>query len=156
MEKTLAMKFLEGKKIRYEAVTYPNTIRDAVEVAAQIGVSPEQVFKTLVVKRPSAKPMLVIIPANRTLDLKKLAQAAGVKKLKMATHQEAEEMTGLQVGGISPLLLINKGFDIYLDVAAQSHEQIYISAGQRGINLKIGVADLLKVTRARWVNAASS
>ena len=151
MEKTLAMKVLEGKKVAYEAVTYPDTERDAVQVAAALGVPPGQVFKTLAVVRPSGKPLLVMIPADRQLDLKQVAQAVGEKKLKMATQQEAEQLTGLQVGGISALAVGNRPFVIYLDSAAQAYDHIYISAGKRGINLKVGVKDLVKVTGARWV-----
>ncbi len=83
------------------------------------------------------------------LNLKKLAKAMGVKKLKMATHAEAECLTGLQVGGISPLALLNKGFVMVLDVSAENHSHVFVSAGQKGINLRVPVADLLRITRAR-------
>lgn len=159
MQKTLAMKFLDGKKVPYEVVEYPNTMRDAAEIAALKGIPAGQVFKTLVVQPPAgtakAKPMLVLIPANRQLDLKKLAQVVGAKKLKMATHAEAEQMTGLQVGGISPLVLVNKGFTIYLDETAHAHSHIYISAAQKGLNLKVPVNDLVKVTGGRWADVSN-
>jgi Cys-tRNA(Pro)/Cys-tRNA(Cys) deacylase len=95
-----------------------------------------------------------MVPADRQLDLKKLAQGVGVKKLKMATYGEAEALTGLQVGGISPLLLVNKGFAIYLDVAARPYTHIYVSAAQKGLNVKVAVKDLLRVTGARWVDGS--
>ncbi len=155
MHKTLAMKLLDGKKIAYEAVTYPPTERDAVEVARHLGAPPSQVFKTLVVIRERGKPILVMIPADRQLDLKRLAGDLGEKKLQMATHQEAERLTRLQVGGISALALLNRGFLVTLDEAAREQESIYISAGEKGINLKLGVADLLSLTGARWVQATS-
>lgn len=159
MDKTLAMKVLEGKQVPYEVLTYPDTMRDAAEIAALKGISPGQVCKTLVVQPsvgdPRAKPMLVLVPANRHLDLKKLAKEVGAKKLKMATHAEAEALTGLQVGGISPLVLVNKGFAIYLDLGARLYSHIYVSAAQKGLNLKVAVEDLLKVTGARWVDASS-
>ena len=121
-----------------------------------MGHAPEIVFKTLVVNPPEgdvrAKPMLVLVPSNRQLDLKKLAKAVKAKKLKMATQNEAEKMTGLQVGGISPLALLNKGFAIYVDVSAQGIDKIVISAGQRGMQIILGVDDLVKVTRARFVD----
>lgn len=154
MQKTLAMKFLDGKKVRYEVLVYPPELRDAAEIAATKGIAPTQVFKTLVVKPPAGdsrgKPMLVMLPAHRQLDLKRLAQVVGAKKLKMATHAEAEAMTGLQVGGISPLVLVNKGFRIFLDQTARFHEEIYISAAQKGLNVRVPVADLVRVTGARW------
>lgn len=156
MEKTLAMRLLEGKQVEYEAVTYPDTVGDAEVVAKELGVPAGQLFKTLVVIRPFAKPMLVMVPADQQLALKRLAKAVGAKKLKMATHRQAEELTGLQVGGISPLALLNQGFSIYLDESARTHGHIYISAGQRGINLKVGVEDLVKVTAARFVEATAA
>ena len=154
-KKTNAMKLLEGKKVPYESYSYPANLRDAQEVAAAVGWPAGQVFKTLVVPRPKpSKPLLVMIPADRQLDLKKLAKAVREKKLKMATQREAELLTGLQVGGISALALLNKGFAIYLDQTAHAFDQIVISAGQRGLQIKLAVPDLVKVTRARMVDAA--
>jgi Cys-tRNA(Pro)/Cys-tRNA(Cys) deacylase len=122
-------------------------------VAESIGLPPAQVFKTLVAlpEEPNRKPMLVVIPGPETLDLKALAKAAGLKKVKMATHAQAEERTGLQTGGISPLALLNKGFDIYLDARAQVFDAIAVSAGQRGANVLLPVKDLIQLTRARVV-----
>lgn len=154
-EKTLAMKLLEGKKIAYEVHEYPASERDAVIVAQEMGVPARQVFKTLVVLRPPKKPMLVMIPADRQLDLKKLAKAVGEKKVKMAGHSEAESLTGLQVGGISALALMNKGFSMFLDKSAESFAQIYVSAGQRGLDIHLAVKDLVKLTRARLAEVTS-
>lgn len=155
-KKTIAMKLLEGKKVVYEAYSYPASLRDAQEVAAAVGWPAGQVFKTLVVPRPQpGKPMLVMIAADRQLDLKKLAKVVGEKKLKMATQREAERLTGLQVGGISPLALLNRGFDIYLDDSAQAYEWIIISAGQRGLQIKLAVSDLVSVSGASVVDAST-
>lgn len=155
--KTLAMKALEGKKVPYEVIPYPADMRDAEEIAAVLGIPSAQVFKTLVVLPPGttgklAKPLLVIIPADRQLDLKKLAKVVGTKKVQMAAHKEAEAMTGLQVGGISALALLHKGFVVFLDASAQAYEMIYVSAGQRGLDVKLKVADLVKVTGANVVD----
>ena len=108
--KTVAMKLLDGKKIKYEVWTYADSMRDAVEIAAYFNVAAAQVFKTLVVLppepgNPRSKPHLVMLPADRQLNVKKMAKGLGVKRIKMATHAEAEALTGLQVGGISPLAL---------------------------------------------------
>lgn len=153
--KTLAMKLLEGKKIAYKVETYPTDMRDAGEIAAKLGVSPAQVYKTLVVLRPlPGKPMLVMIAADHHLNLKKLAKAVGEKKVRMATHADAEALTGLQVGGISPLALLNKGFAMFIDTAVQSQTHIYISAGQRGLQIKIAVSDLINTTRTRYLEVS--
>ena len=154
--KTLAMKLLEGKRIPFETFAYETDTRDAELIAARLNIPPEAVFKTLVVKKPDgqpkAKPMLVMVAANQQLNLKKLAKAVGAKKLKMATHREAEAMTGLQVGGISPLALLNKGFAIYLDGSAKDHDKIFVSSGQRGLQIHLTVADLIKVVRAKVID----
>jgi len=157
--KTLGMKLLEGKRVAYEARPYPPTTRDAEEVAAAIGADPMTVYKSLIVLPPGssgplARPILVMLPAPAQLNLKKLAKAVQVKKVKMASHQEAEALTGLQVGGISPLALLNKGFTMFIDRNARDQEQIYLSAGERGLQVRVAVNDLLKIIRAKWVDAA--
>jgi len=148
-------RLLDSKKVAYQLhiYDYDAGIESAVQVADAIGLPATQVFKTLVVTpdQPNRKPMLVIIPAPDILDLKNFAKAAGLKKARMATHTEAESLTGLQTGGISPLALINKGFDIYLSGQAQTFDTIAVSAGQRGANVQVGVKDLIKLTNARLV-----
>ena len=148
-------RFLDSKKAAYQMhlFDYNAGVESAVQVAEAIGLPPTQVFKTLVVlpDQPNRKPMLVVIPGPDTLDLKALAKGAKLKKAKMATHAEAEALTGLQTGGISPLALINKGFDVYLDDQAQQFDTIAVSAGQRGANLQIGVKELIKLTNARLI-----
>lgn len=157
LKKTLAMKLLDGKKVSYEALTYPDNLRDAGDVAQALGLTPAQVFKTLVVTRSGpGKYILAMIPADRQLDLKKLAKAAGEKKLKMAAHHQAEEVTGLQVGGISALALTNRGFEVFLDRTADSLSEIVVSAGERGQQIKLAVADLIKITRARYANISQT
>lgn len=150
MEKTLAMKLLEGRKVPYQLFSYPETERNAVVIAGIFNVPPAQLFKTLVIPRSPAKPILAMIPADRQLDLKKLAQTMNEKKLKLATHKEAEQLTGLQVGGISPLALLNRGFAILMDESAQQYEEIFVSAGKKGLNLKLPVKELQKITGARY------
>jgi Cys-tRNA(Pro)/Cys-tRNA(Cys) deacylase len=148
-------RFLDAQKVKYQAFTYDYDagVHAAVEVAAAIGLPPGQVFKTLVAlaDESNRKPMLVIIPGPDTLDLKLLAKAVNAKKVKMSTHAQAEQITGLQTGGISALALINKGFDVYLDDQANAFPNIAVSAGQRGANILLPVKDLVGLTRARLV-----
>ena len=94
-----------------------------------------------------------IVAGNREIDLRKLAASLGEKKLKVARHDEAEKLTGLQVGGISALALLNKPFEVCLDRSALDLAQLYVSAGQRGLNVKIGVQDLVQLTKAKVVEA---
>lgn len=153
MEKTNSMRLLEQRRIAYRVHTFPDTIRSAVEVAEHLGVPPEQVYKTLVVLPDKGKPLLVMIAGSRELDLKKVARATGARKVKMASQTEAERLTGLLVGGISALALLQKPFNVFLDRPATGLERILVSAGARGIDLELAVEDLLHVTNARVIEA---
>lgn len=157
MEKTQAMRALEGKRIPYEALAYPDDMRDALEIALLLNLPPPAVYKTLVVLPPESgkKPLLVMIPSDAQLDLKKLAAAIGAKKIKMASQREAEELTGLQVGGISAVTLLNKGFTVYIDRAATKLDRICVSAGKRGLQLYLAATDLIKLTGARPIDVAA-
>ncbi len=147
------MRVLEVQNVPYEVFNYPSTRHSALEVAELVEAPPSQVYKTLVVQRERGKPLLVMIAGDRQLDLKKLATAIDEKKLYMASQRDAERLTGLQVGGISALALLNRGFDIFMDQAATEQSQVYVSAGRRGTNLRLAVEDLIRVTGARLVEA---
>jgi Cys-tRNA(Pro)/Cys-tRNA(Cys) deacylase len=150
-KRTNAMRMLDAKNIAYVAHRYAPDTHSADGVAEALGFPASQVFKTLVVVPASGRghPLLAIVPAGRELDLKALAKTAGEKKLRMASQREAESLTGLLVGGISALALLQKGWRVCLDASAHDHARILVSAGQRGINLELAVADLVIVTRAK-------
>jgi len=154
--KTNSMRLLDASKIPYEVYTFSTDIHSASGVATAIGQPLEHVYKTLVVMRPNGKSLLAIVPGHRKVSLKHLAQAIGEKRLRMATQREAESLTGLQVGGISALALVNRGFDVFLDRSALDLDRIVVSAGRRGINLRLRVEDLVRATGATFVEAASS
>jgi Cys-tRNA(Pro)/Cys-tRNA(Cys) deacylase len=145
-------RFLDARKVDYIAHELPAEKLGALEAAQYMGVPPEQVFKTIVVTREKKKPILAVIPGPRTVDLKLLAAFLAEKKVSLPTEREAEALTGLQAGGISPLALINKGFQTVIDSAAQGYEKIYISGGQRGLDIQLPVSDLAKLTNARFGN----
>ena len=111
------------------------------------------VYKTLVVMPSEEHPILVLIAGDRELNLGRLARSLGVKKVRMATQKEAESLTRLQVGGISPLALLDRGFPVYIDRPALALEDLFLSAGTRGINLRLRVADLIALTAAEVVQA---
>lgn len=142
-------RFLDSRKVKYAAHELPPEKLGAVEAADFMGVPHGQVFKTIVTRREKGKPVLAVIPGPRVVDLKLLAAFLGEKKMFLPTEREAEQLTGLQAGGISPLALINKGFQVVLDSAARSFEQIYISGGQRGMDIQLGVEDLVKLVNAK-------
>jgi Cys-tRNA(Pro)/Cys-tRNA(Cys) deacylase len=155
VQKTQAMRILEGQGIAYSVYSYDRRERDATVIAGQIGFPPQEVFKTLVIVRPDNKPLLVMVPADRQLSLKELARHIGEKKVKMASHAEAERLTGLQVGGISAVALLNRGFSMILDDSALGLESIVISAGQKGLQIRLGVEDLLQITNAEVLEIAA-
>jgi len=142
-------RLLDSRGIKYAAFDLPAEKLSAAETAQLLHVSADLVFKTIVVKRDGPRrPLLALIPGNATLDLKLLAAAVGEKKIYLPTEREAETMTGLQAGGISPLALLNKGFQIVLDASARDHSEIHVSGGRRGLNVRLPVADLLDLTHA--------
>jgi len=150
------MRWLEQRQIPYEVIEFDDSIHSAEGVAAFIGTSPEHVYKTLVVlPEGKSKPMLVMLAGDRSLDLKALAKAVGYKRVEMASHQMAEKLTGLKVGGISALALTAKNWPIYIDEAALALESLYMSAGQRGINLKVPVKPLIEALQIKVVACAS-
>lgn len=154
-------RLLDSRRIPYTAYELPADKLGALETARLLEVAPDSVFKTIVVtrERPTSsskgkKPLLVLVPAPSNVDLKLLASGLGEKKVHLPTEREAEQLTGLQAGGISPLALINKGFQVVIDSSAQKHEEIHVSGGQRGVNIKLPVADLVRLMNARFLPAS--
>jgi len=144
-KKLNSMRVLEQHNVPYDPIEFDNTIHDAELLAQAVGVAPHIVFKTLVVDTGDKKPLLALVPANLHLNLKALAKVAGYKKLHMAKHADAEKWTGLQTGGISPLMLIQKQWPVFLDDSAKELPHMLLSAGQRGLNLKVVPADLIGI-----------
>jgi len=144
-------RLLDAHKIRYAAFDLPAEKIGALEAAQFLGVLPELVYKTIVVIREKpGKPLLVLIPGPKEVDLKLLAKALGEKKVLLPTQRDAERLTGLLAGGISPLALIHKGFQVIIDESARSQEMIYISGGQRGLNIQLPVDSLAILTNATF------
>ncbi len=143
-------RLLDSRGVPYQAFELTAEKRGALETARLLGVEPEMVYKTIVVTRPRGKPVLAVVPGPNRVDLKLLAAVLAEKKLTLPTEREAEQLTGLQAGGISPLALMNKGFQVVLDLAAQDKAEIHISGGQRGLNIRLPVSALVELTRARF------
>jgi Cys-tRNA(Pro)/Cys-tRNA(Cys) deacylase len=153
MKKLQSLRFLKARGIVHEAYHFPETVQSASGVAPHLGIPVSQVYKTLVVLPVHGRPLLVMIPGDREIHLKQLARVLGEKKLRMATQQEAVALTGLQVGGISALALRHKNFQVYLDRTAEGLEKISVSAGQRGVEVRLRVTDLVHTTGAAFVDA---
>ena len=143
-------RLLDSRKIPYPPHELPPVKLSALQVAEILHIDPDRVFKTIVITRlRPGKAILALVPGSREVDLKAVAQAVGEKKVSLPTQVEAEKLTGLQAGGISPLSLLHKGFQVLLDSSALDWETICISGGQRGLNLSLRPADLLALTSAR-------
>ena len=157
--KTNAARLLESRGVAHRVRVYDaaGAFHSADEAAELLGVPGASVLKTLVVLRETAgraKPLLVLVPSTRQVDLKRLGRALGEKRLRMASQREAERLTGLKVGGISALAVRAGGFEVLVDATAEGWERIHVSAGVRGVDLELGVADLLAVTGGRLVDAS--
>jgi Cys-tRNA(Pro)/Cys-tRNA(Cys) deacylase len=153
--KTHAIRLLESRRIDHTVSEYDTdaAFHSAEEAAAILGVPLDAMYKTLVVLREGvkARPIIVMVPSDSQLDLKVLASSLGEKKLRMATQREAEQLTGMQVGGISVLGLKRPAaFDICIDERARLLETIHISAGERGIEIAMKTADLVAVSGAKY------
>jgi Cys-tRNA(Pro)/Cys-tRNA(Cys) deacylase len=148
--KTIAARILDGLKIPYELQAYEWSEEelDAVSVARKVGLPPEQVFKTLVVRGDKTGPLVACIPADRELDLKGLAAVSGNKKVEMVPVKEIQGLTGYIRGGVSPLGM-KKRFPTFVHETAPDLDRIAISAGQRGLQLLITGADLIRATGAK-------
>ncbi|BAD40619.1 Cys-tRNA(Pro) deacylase [Symbiobacterium thermophilum] len=153
--KTIAARMLDQMKIPYEIRTYEwsEEEMDAVSVARKIGLPPEQVFKTLVVRGDRTGVLVASIPGNAELDLKRLAAVSGNKKVEMVHVRELQGLTGYIRGGVSPLGM-KKPYPYYLDETAQIIEQLAVSAGQRGLQLILSGPDLIRATGAKLADIA--
>jgi len=149
MKKTNAARILDRQKIRYELIEYKVDESDlsAIHVAAMAGIPIGQVFKTLVLEGDKNGNFVCIIPGGDEIDLKKAALASSNKKVAMIPMKDLEPLTGYIRGGCSPLGM-KKNFPVYLDIAAYNHDFIYISAGVRGMQIKLAPADLVLACKA--------
>ena len=149
-------RMLDAKKINYTAYELPAEKIGAEAAAHILGVPASEVYKTIVVLREGkGKPLLILVPGGTEVNLKAVARVIGEKKVHLGTERQAEEITGLQAGGISPLALINRGFQVLIDSSASSLVSLHVSGGERGLNLRIGVIDLVRLTHAKIEPIAS-
>jgi len=150
MKKTNAARILDRLKISYELIEYEVDESDlsAVHLAATAGVPIELVFKTLVLEGDKNGNFVCIIPGGEEIDLKKAALASTNKKVALIKMKDLEPLTGYIRGGCSPLGM-KKNFLVYIDQSAFEHPSIYISAGVRGMQIKLAPKDLINACKAR-------
>jgi Cys-tRNA(Pro)/Cys-tRNA(Cys) deacylase len=143
-------RFLDSREVQYSIFNLPPQKVGALETASILGVSPSVIFKSIVIIRKTpGKPVLAVVPATNDVNLKALAKVLGEKKVSPATQKEAERLTKLQVGGISPLALINRGFEIIIHESVFEQESVHISGGELGLNIRRPSKDLVELTTAK-------
>ncbi|MGE7416408.1 Cys-tRNA(Pro) deacylase [Methylobacterium tarhaniae] len=125
----------------------PDAPRIGLQAAEAMGVSPGEVFKTLMAT-VDGKPVCVLVPSDREVSLKTLAAAFKAKSAAMMRPADAERLTGYHVGGISPLGQ-KRAVPTLVDTAALGHPEIFVNGGQRGLQLRVKPADLVRVLQAR-------
>jgi Cys-tRNA(Pro)/Cys-tRNA(Cys) deacylase len=147
--KTNAARLLDSLSITYELRAYQVDPGDltAISVAHKIGLPPEQVFKTLLTSTNSGDHLFAVIPGDAELDLKKLAHAAGAKKVELASLKEVEPLTGYIRGGVT-VMGARKPFPAYADETIELFDVISVSAGLRGLQLVLAPIDYLRAADA--------
>lgn len=151
IEKTNAARLLDRAKIPYTLIPYEVDEEDlsCTHVAAQLGEAIECVFKTLVLKGDRSGYFVCVVPGDHEVDLKAAARVSGNKKADLIPMKELLPVTGYIRGGCSPIGM-KKAFPTYIHASASEHPFIYISAGVRGLQLKLAPADLAAYVRAAF------
>ena len=143
-------RFLDNRKVDYTTFVLPLKKLGAAETAALLNAPPSIIFKSIVINRKKpGKPILAVVPGDRDVNLKALAKVVGEKKVAPASQKEAEQLTKLQVGGISPLALINRGFEIVINDSVFDQELVHVSGGELGLNIRLHSKDLVELTQAK-------
>jgi Cys-tRNA(Pro)/Cys-tRNA(Cys) deacylase len=149
VSRTNVLRLLDAGAIPYETAEYPVDESDlsARHAAELLGIPPERVFKTLVLRGESGGCLVCCIPAGAELDLKKAARAGGEKKAALVPVKELLPLTGYIRGGCSPIGM-KKQFPVFIDETAELFETIAVSAGVRGVQLILDPRDLLRFISA--------
>lgn len=145
---TRAIKWLQQRKIPFEIVSYTHEVKGAAFAAAAANFPLAQTIKTLVTELGGGGCALALMPGDRQLSLKKLAQVLGVKKAVMAAVDRAERLTGYHVGGISPFGL-RQALPAVMEERLLDYDQVLINGGQRGLLLKLDPGDIAAALKCR-------
>lgn len=148
-EKTNASRILEKQGINFELIEYsvdPDHL-DAINVAVKLNQDIKKVFKTLVLQGDKTGYFVCVIQGDREVDLKKTAKLSGNKKAAMIPMKDLLPITGYIRGGCTAIGM-KKNFPVFLDNKAIEQEEIFISAGKRGLQIKLSPKDYIQVTNA--------
>ncbi len=149
MKKTNAARILDKLNIKYETAEYEVDESDlsAAAVAVKIGQPVGRLFKTLVLRGDKTGVIIACVPGERELNLKSIAAISGNKNVEMVHMKEIQELTGYIRGGVSPVGM-KKNYPTYVDESAFQFDFIFVSAGIRGMQLKIDPKDLAAAVNA--------
>ena len=153
INKTNVARLLDTAKVEYELIPYEVDESDlsAVHVAAQLGEDVDRVFKTIVLHGDKSGYFVCVVPGEHEIDLKKAAKVSGNKKCELLPMKELLPVTGYIRGSCSPIGM-KKHFPTYLHESAASFDYIYVSAGQRGLQVRLAPGDLLREARAAYAD----
>lgn len=149
MSKTNAVRIIEKLNIEYEVVEYEwdEENIDALSVAEKLNANPETVFKTLIARNEKNEILVFVIPGNYELNLKKAALASGSKKVELINQKELLPLTGYIRGGCSPVGM-KKLYPSFIDESSELFENIFVSSGRRGAQMKIDPKVLIEIINA--------
>ena len=149
---TPAIALLEKQKIKFEILSYQhdaNYGHYGLEAVEKLNLNSEQVFKTLVLETHEGELIVAITPVSQQVNLKQLAKVAKTKKMALAAPQKVNVSTGYILGGVSPIGQ-KKRLKTYIHSSASEFEIIYVSAGKRGLELKLAIDDVAELTKATF------
>ncbi|MCR5178925.1 MAG: Cys-tRNA(Pro) deacylase [Lachnospiraceae bacterium] len=145
VEKTNVMRILDGKRIPYLSHTYePDATMSGEQIADLLGEAPERVFKTLVTQGKSGQYYVFVVPVRAELDLKKAANEAHEKSVRMIKQKELLPLTGYVHGGCSPIGM-KKQFPTFIHETAGAFDRMFVSAGKVGFQVELAPKDLMSV-----------
>ncbi|WP_076416462.1 Cys-tRNA(Pro) deacylase [Shewanella sp. UCD-KL12] len=120
-----------------------------LEAVEKLNLESRYVFKTLVVQLDSKQLVVAIIPVDTKLNMKQIAKAAKAKKAVMANSDDVQRSTGYKLGGVSPIAQ-KKRLITFVDLTAENLDRIYVSGGQRGLDIALEPEQLLLMTQASY------
>ena len=147
--KTNAMRMLDRKKVKYEAIAYDcGEFIDGIHCADITGAPHDQSFKTLVMEGKSGGYYVFVVPIEKEVDRKAAAKSVGEKTVDMIHVKDLTKITGYIRGGCSPLGM-KKNYPVVFDQSAENFDEIYVSGGRVGLTLTVPLKDLLDVTQGK-------
>ncbi len=157
IDKTNVARLLDKAKVAYELVSYEVDESDlsAVHAAAQLCEDVERVFKTIVLHGDRTGYFVCVVPGGREIDLKKAARVSGNKKCELLPMKELLPMTGYVRGGCSPIGM-KRRFPTYVQETAARYDYVCVSAGRRGLQVKLAPRDLLCEAGAEYADLIAS